>query len=359
MFPNAQDAFARRSRAIQSQQRHSDNRTRRVMLGPVQPTQYDLTFSLFGIPVRVSPMFWLMGVILGFDYVNAPRDGLLLLLIWVAVVFVSILVHELGHALTALAFGYPPRIMLYHFGGLAMFEPYRDYTTAKAILILLAGPGAGFLLFGISIAASLFLPDGRLTGETVDMLVWVNLFWGLLNLVPVLPLDGGQICREVCLSLNPSRGLTWALWISIVVGGHAGAGLFAVHMRFAAIMFLLLAVQSYQGTATPADMVAVKPAGCVPRIPQPRRLGRFSLTTNVETQSQCPNRQLPSCSTLPERRRCSPALRAGWAALLRGRLPKRARASSPPAATSREPKQSPHNYPRPQEHDTMLWRSIS
>ncbi|MEZ6147021.1 MAG: hypothetical protein R3B91_16710 [Planctomycetaceae bacterium] len=83
------------------------------MFGPVQPTPYDLTFSLFGIPVRVIAWFWLTAVILGFSSVHIGPEYLLA---WVAIVFVSILVHELGHALVAAAFGYPPRILLYHFG---------------------------------------------------------------------------------------------------------------------------------------------------------------------------------------------------------------------------------------------------
>lgn len=222
----------------------------RAMLGPVRPTQYDLSFSLFGIPVRVVPTFWLLAVLLGWRDMSHPQ-GFTLLLIWVAVVFVSILVHELGHALTASLFGYPPRIMLYHFGGLAMYEPVHGYTTAKAILITLAGPGAGFVLFGITVAAAMLFQvpvfdPTSLAGHTVQMLVWVNLIWSILNLLPVLPLDGGQVCREICTSISPYKGILWALRIGIGVGALVGAGLLALHMMWGGIMFLLLAAQNYQ-----------------------------------------------------------------------------------------------------------------
>src|SRR5262245_36001714 len=116
------------------------------MFGPIQPTRYDLAFSLFGIPVRVIPWFWLAGVLLGFDWVRDPDQGPLLLLIWLGVMFLSILVHELGHACFAALFGYPPSILLYQFGGVTLFQPTHGYSTAKAILITAAGPAFGAAL---------------------------------------------------------------------------------------------------------------------------------------------------------------------------------------------------------------------
>ena len=73
-----------------------------------QPTAYDLQFRVAGIPVRVHPLFWLMTLILGAQGKPGPE-----LLIWVAVVFVSVLAHELGHACLHRYFGQPARIVLY------------------------------------------------------------------------------------------------------------------------------------------------------------------------------------------------------------------------------------------------------
>ena len=78
------------------------------MFGTVAPTPFDLKFSIFGIPVRVHPLFWLVSVIMQWN-VHDPRTTL----IWVVCVFVSILIHELGHALTAKSYGWPPHIVLY------------------------------------------------------------------------------------------------------------------------------------------------------------------------------------------------------------------------------------------------------
>jgi stage IV sporulation protein FB len=218
------------------------------MFGPVQPTQYDLAFSLFGIPVRVTPWFWLTGVLMGYGLLQDRDQGLVLLLIWLGVTFVSILVHELGHALTAALFGYPPRIMLYHFGGVAMFDPDRGYSTAKAILILAAGPAFGFALGVAAVVTNIFLPadTSYLVDFTIAQLIWVNIAWTLVNLLPVFPLDGGQICREVCLAASPYRGIFVALWISIIVGGLVAAGFLFIQEMYPALLFGVLAIQSYQ-----------------------------------------------------------------------------------------------------------------
>ena len=101
-------------------------------------TRYDLRFSALGVPVRVHPLFWLASIVFGIQL--PPR----LVVIWVGVVFVSILIHELGHAMTIRAFGWYPLILLYTFGGLAIYQPtHRD--PRKELLISLAGPAAGLL----------------------------------------------------------------------------------------------------------------------------------------------------------------------------------------------------------------------
>lgn len=221
------------------------------MFGPIQPTRYDLAFSLFGIPVRVIPWFWLAGVLLGFGFLQDQERGMVLLLIWLAVMFVSILIHELGHAIFAAIFGYPPSIMLYQFGGVTLYQPTQGYSTARAILITAAGPAFGLLLAIVAmVAAGMtvgFVPGGTsLWEEALTMIISINIFWTILNLMPVLPLDGGQICREVCMAASPRKGIFVALWISIVAAALLGLGMFFLRQTFAGLMFLIMAVQNYQ-----------------------------------------------------------------------------------------------------------------
>ena len=225
------------------------------MLGNYQPSEFDLRFSILGIPVRVSPMFWLGAVILGWDNM---RNGPPFLLMWVLVAFVSILVHELGHAFVARWMGcHNVETALHMMGGVATFQPGRNYTPGKSILISLAGPGAGFLLYFLmqyviaepllSFAKQSLDPSAEsLIRSGVGQWLVINLIWGLVNLLPVLPLDGGQVCRGVCLSMSPFRGEAVARNISIAVAGLA-AVYFLLHQRtFAGILFLSLAVSNYQ-----------------------------------------------------------------------------------------------------------------
>lgn len=219
------------------------------MFGPVQPTRYDLAFSLFGIPVRVTPWFWLAGVLLGWGLMRDPQEGMMRMLIWLGVVFVSILVHEMGHATVAALFGYPPRIMLYQFGGMAMFEPTHHYTTARSILISAAGPAFGFALGMAVIVVTLLVDPANLSSLgsfAIEQLIWVNIAWTCVNLLPVLPLDGGQICRDVCIAVSPRAGMTVSLSISVAVAGLVGAGFLYISMTYAGIFFIVMAVQNFQ-----------------------------------------------------------------------------------------------------------------
>ena len=225
------------------------------MLGNSQPTEFDLRFSIFGIPVRVSPMFWMGSVILGWDNM---RNGPPFLLMWVVVAFVSILVHELGHAFVARWMGcHNVETALHMMGGVATFQPGRNYTPGKSILISLAGPGAGFILYFLMqyvIAGPLqsyadkSLDPGlaNLIDSGVRQWLIINLIWGLVNLLPVLPLDGGQVCRGVCLSISPFRGEDVARNISIGVAGLAAVYFLMHQQTFAGILFLSLAVSNYQ-----------------------------------------------------------------------------------------------------------------
>jgi stage IV sporulation protein FB len=165
------------------------------------------------------------------------------MLIWIGVVFVSILVHELGHALAARSYGWQPWITLHGFGGLASYRPTYRSPVAQ-ILISFAGPFAGFFFAGLILLVlratghALYAgwPHSILPVEfdrfespglnrLVFYLLYVNVFWGLVNLLPIWPLDGGRISQEVLSLVNPREGLQMALWLSIFVA--AGAGLLA------------------------------------------------------------------------------------------------------------------------------------
>ena len=238
---------------------------------PPSPTRYDLRFSIAGTPVTVHPLFWLIALLLG------SSGDILLVPIWVAVIFVSILIHELGHALAFRRYGQRSQIMLHFAGGVTIPEPVYwgsgyanvSLTPKQHIFISLAGPGAGFLfaalvlavvtmlggsvittwLFGfIPLPLDAFLPfGGRVVAVLVSMLLWVNIFWGLINLVPVYPLDGGHVTRYALLQVDPVDGVRKSIWISVVAGALlALVGLLVFRSFFMALLFGLMAFQSYQ-----------------------------------------------------------------------------------------------------------------
>ncbi|RLS58725.1 MAG: hypothetical protein DWH91_01835 [Planctomycetota bacterium] len=229
------------------------------MFGSNQPTEFDLRFSLMGIPIRVHPFFWLLTAVLGWD---SMRLGPPFLILWVVICFVSILVHELGHALVSRWLGCGGQsIELYGMGGLARFLPTRRLTRTHEIAIALAGPMAGFILWGLMrfVLGAPLLRWGTVHAiqngnPQLSMLIefgvlyWlhVNLWWGLLNLLPIFPLDGGQVSMAICRSMNPLRGDLTAHKIGMVVAGIAAIYFFQQKQTYSALLFASLAMNNYQ-----------------------------------------------------------------------------------------------------------------
>jgi stage IV sporulation protein FB len=249
-----------------------------LTLGEPPPTQADLHFRLFGIPVRVHPFFWIGTLLLGLGGKAEPVR----VLIWVAVVFVSILVHEFGHALTQRYFRGHPWVTLYGLGGLASCNDC-DRSPRAQLLISFAGPVAGFLFAGVIIAVVALSGHAigfALTADRVDVdslgvqslliqplalfvaflepfrskpfnhmilcLLQVNILWGLINLLPIYPLDGGQIARELFTLRSPRNGIIQSLQLS--TGAAVFVAVYALSQReiYLCIMFGILAFGSFQ-----------------------------------------------------------------------------------------------------------------
>lgn len=202
------------------------------MFADVSPTPFDLRFQLFGFPVRVHPLFWLVMALLGDFAFRDPLFGPAGLLLWVACGFMSLMVHELGHAFTMRRFGSPVSIVLYAFGGLAIpvYTPRRAW---QRMLIALAGPVAGFVLLGGVVAVSYLVevPFDSIGGRALSYLFVMNLFWNVFNLFPIWPLDGGKVCREVCVLLRLRRPDAASLSISVAAAATVTAYCLASFMR--------------------------------------------------------------------------------------------------------------------------------
>jgi len=152
-----------------------------------------LQFTIFRIPVRVEPFHWVILALIGAQGNLSDRSGLIQLLIFMLAGFFSILVHELGHALTGRKFGVRnPEIILHGMGGVAIF-PGARFTRKESFLTTFAGPGIQIAL-GL-LALLLLLPFGHIPGLSnfLDTLFGISIFWAVLNLFPIMPMDGGQM----------------------------------------------------------------------------------------------------------------------------------------------------------------------
>ena len=160
-------------------------------------------FHLFGIPVRVEPWFWLIGLLLGASQLRGNlKIVTMYFLIWMVVWFVSILIHELGHAFFQRRFRGRPEIVLHGCGGMSIGNGW--FNRWESLIISSAGPvvqiAAGFLALWILGALEPAAADGfqRVPGRdylenALSSFGLISVAWGLFNLLPILPLDGGHI----------------------------------------------------------------------------------------------------------------------------------------------------------------------
>ena len=225
-------------------------------------------FRLFGIEVRVKFWFWFATLLF------CGNMDVKLALIWVAVCFVSILVHEFGHVVAFRLFGTDAYAVLYGFGGLAVPDRGVDGTLGRFV-VAMAGPMAGFCLAGlVAVLASVagahphltwqgFLPNISAWPDVtaanaawmrstylwyvlIDDLLFVNFFWGLVNLLPVLPLDGGHAARAIFERRDPYNGRRTACLVSAVVGGLVTLAGVLLQNLYMILLFGVLAASSAQ-----------------------------------------------------------------------------------------------------------------
>ncbi len=175
-----------------------------------------LRFRLAGIPIAVQPWFWALALLLG---VGSGFTGAGLA-VWVVVVFVCVLVDELGLAVTIRSFGYQPAVLLHMIGGLTSWQPEEELAPARRIVSTLAGPFVGFAL-----AAGAWVLRGPMeigsTGLLRDALWWtllVNVVWGVFNLIPIRGLDGGQAVGGFLELVAPRRGKQLAEGVYVLTG---------------------------------------------------------------------------------------------------------------------------------------------
>lgn len=225
-----------------------------MIMGIPNTTPLDLRFRLFGVATRTHPLFWLMAALIGHSFAG---DDLARIAIAAVCIFVSILVHEFGHALSGRYFGDVANyVVLYVMGGLCV--PTRQLRHAQRIWMILWGPLAGFILAGATFGIVYgvrqgYVPYSESLALMLEVLLYVNIAWGIFNLLPVYPLDGGQILHESLMWKKPNGGEALAFLISMLaaMATAVGMGIYCslAGMQppiFMMVMMLYFAFQSWQ-----------------------------------------------------------------------------------------------------------------
>lgn len=251
-------------------------------------------FHVAGIPVRVQLLFVVITFVSGWGLLQSPAR----LALWMGVVFVSVLLHELGHALAYRRFGSPASIQLHGLGGTTTGHDAEHLTHGQSAWVSFAGPGMGFALGGLVWALSRYTPlgqQGGLVEAGVRDLLWVNVGWGLFNLLPLQPLDGGHLLASAVRARSGYRYEKVVLGIGIITAlAVLGLSIYwrQPWMGLLALMFGVMNVEQFlrtpthlhfeRGAALPSRRVRITPRR------EPADAGTVSVTQLMDELRSAP-----------------------------------------------------------------------
>lgn len=212
-------------------------------------------FSIAGIPVRVEPIFFLISGLWGLRYIDA---GIEVVGIWMLASFVSILVHELGHGFALKLFGQPSVIVLHGFGGVTMSQRRATLSRARSIMVSVAGSLTALVMLWLPtrqlLQSDWIIHQTRNVILLVLFLSFQNLWWSVANLLPIRPLDGGNVTAEL-FGIDRARRIS----IGAAIAGALWA--FTHDQGYAAFFALFLAFNNWQeirAAQTGADVDAFR-----------------------------------------------------------------------------------------------------
>lgn len=228
--------------------------------------------NLLGIPFYVHPSWFLVLGLVTFDfgeYLGTLFPGLgaglpwLLGLVVALLLFASVLAHELGHSLVAIRQGIEVKsITLFLFGGLASLEK-ESQTPAEAFWVAIAGPAVSLVLFAIFTAIGLSTTISTPLTAALSLLASINLMLALFNLIPGLPLDGGNILKSLVWKItgNPYKGVVFASrvgqalgWMAITIGALSILGI----SQFGSFWTLLIGLFLLQNAGRSAQSATIQ-----------------------------------------------------------------------------------------------------
>ncbi len=195
----------------------------------------------FRIPISIHPFFWVFSILIGYLMSGTVLGTVL----WIIIIFVSVLVHELGHATMAVIFKQQPRIELIAMGGLTSYHG-KKLKYYQQFLIVLNGPLFGIGLFFLAtLLLWLEIFKNPIVVGTIKIFQVVNIFWSIVNLLPVLPLDGGQLMRIALEGFFGVKGFKLSFLIGFIIAALIALGAFAIRYYLLGALFFLFAFQSF------------------------------------------------------------------------------------------------------------------
>jgi len=265
--------------------------------------------------VVVHPAHFLFALALGLSSVESRPQGLgsaEVVAVWIVLVFVSVLAHELGHAVAFRAFGYTSTVQLVLFGGVTTPDTDRPLSWGKDVVTTLAGPTAGVLL-GLLCSSLAGRATSPLATYTMVLGTWTNLVWAVFNLLPVLPMDGGRVSRAVLGRIFGRPGVIAAYAIGVLVCVAVAYGLYRLRWGgpVTVVFLLMFAFQNLQ--ALSASWRSEPEAPVPPELAEAERLLRDG---DVERARQIASALLREDTPVALRSRIHHLL--GWVALKEG-----------------------------------------
>jgi len=219
------------------------------MLTSPSSTRYRL-FRVFGVPVYAEPAAILLVAIIMLFYGSQGARGIVAGLFVCIVAFASLLAHELGHAFAVRHFRYgKSEIVMGALGGVCRWNGRP--TNGHRIGIALAGP---FVSLALGVAAAIALSIAKASGQTLpwgllvvlNATMFLNLLWAVFNMLPIFPMDGGQVARTLFTMKLPYRkAIRNSLTLSITIAAVLTLAAIAFKLYFVAFLLAWMGFRNW------------------------------------------------------------------------------------------------------------------
>ncbi len=195
------------------------------------------------LPITINPFFVFLAVMIGWLNSGTIQGTI----IWSIVVFFSVLFHEFGHALIGLLYRQSPAITLFGMGGMTERRTPTKLTPGQEFLLVFNGPLFGFILAFAAKFALDFVPEKmEVLTYALSVTYIVNLFWTILNLLPIQPMDGGKISLIFFETLFGIRGLKVSMGLSFILSGLFAIFFLYLNQVLVGALFILFAFDGYR-----------------------------------------------------------------------------------------------------------------